>query len=400
MANSDLIKGEATVRQSQGFVDYGKQFKGTGNTAAQSTISRASENEAKMQQVQTTVNNAMGKMKNNLDLTGFKPEEQKAMRSFLIGERNKYAAAASELGKLNDASDPDYQYYVDVMNGVNNSFTNLSAQVNAYKQNKIEFADGYNQGMYSSGNDGDLELENMSIMGFGDNVAPLYIGEGGNLGFETSKGKVSFNDYQPPFMKDYDLASSLATTANSLHKSHTPLSPSQENVIRLGLQKSLGRPNALKSIVSEDFSDDGFVFDGIDINAPDAKEQVIGRIMEGYRSTAQAGYNEYQARTNKGGGKSSGRSKERYYNTREGYTNNKEGSIASKLDAVDNTQLEMEIYGFKVSPSYKPVMDGDNQKIDKDGNPMQQRVNGMYNVSTPAGVKQFTYQDMLNFMNA
>ena len=60
----------------------------------------------------------------------------------------------------------------------------------------------------------------------------------------------------------------------------------------------------------------------------------------------------------------------------------------------------MEIYGFKVSPSYKPVMDGDNQKIDKDGNPMQQRVNGMYNVRTPAGVKQFTYQDMLNFMNA
>ena len=26
MANSDLIKGEGTVRSSQGFVDYGKQF--------------------------------------------------------------------------------------------------------------------------------------------------------------------------------------------------------------------------------------------------------------------------------------------------------------------------------------------------------------------------------------
>ena len=299
MANSDLIKGEGAVRRSQGFVNYGKQFTGTGDGGTQFVRASVAANEAKLAKVQETVNNAMGMMKNNLDLTGFKPEEQKAMRKFLISERNKYAYSASAISKLSDSTDPDYQYHVDIMNGVNNSFTNLSAQVKSYKANKLEFADGYNQGMYSNGNDGDLELENMSIMGFGDNVAPLYVGEGGNLGFNTSKGKVSFNDYQQPFMKDYELASGLASTANSLYKSHTQLSPTQENVIRLDLQKSLSRPNALKSIVSKDFSDDGFVFDGIDINSPDAKEQVINRIIEGYRGTARAGYNEYQARTKK-----------------------------------------------------------------------------------------------------
>ena len=383
MANSDLIKGEATVRKSQGFVNYGKQFKGTGDSAAENTISRARDNEAKLEKVQETVNNAMGMMKNNLDLTGFKPEEQKAMRKFLISERNKYAYSASAISKLSDSTDPDYQYHVDIMNGVNNSFTNLSAQVKAYKANKLEFADGYNQGMYSNGNDGDLELENMSIMGFGDNVAPLYVGEGGNLGFNTAKGKVSFNDYQQPFMKDYELASNLATTANSLYTSHAQLSPTQENVIRLDLQKSLSRPNALKSIVSKDFSDDGFVFDGIDINSPDAKEQVINRIIEGYRGTARAGYNEYQARTNKGGAKSSGGG----VNT----VNKRMAKNVQKLDSMfDTPNVPKIISGNKVR--WNPDV---RIKDPNDDNKMQR---GAFLVGTEE--IELTYDQMLEFINA
>ena len=383
MANSDLIKGEATVRKSQGFVNYGKQFKGTGDSAAENTISRARDNEAKLEKVQQTVNNAMGMMKNNLDLTGFKPEEQKAMRKFLISERNKYAYSASAISKLSDSTDPDYQYHVDIMNGVNNSFTNLSAQVKSYKANKLEFADGYNQGMYSNGNDGDLELENMSIMGFGDNVAPLYVGEGGNLGFNTSKGKVSFNDYQQPFMKDYELASGLASTANSLYTSHTQLSPTQENVIRLDLQKSLSRPNALKSIVSKDFSDDGFVFDGIDINSPDAKEQVIDRIIEGYRGTARAGYNEYQARTNKGVAKSSGGG----VNT----VNKRMANNVKKLDSMfDTPNVPKIISGNKVR--WNPDVE---IKDPNDENKMQR---GAFLVGTEE--IELTYDQMLEFINA
>ena len=125
MANSDLIKGEGAVRRSQGFVNYGKQFTGTGDGGTQFVRASVAANEAKLAEVQQTVNNAMGKMKNNLDLTGFKPEEQKAMRKFLISERNKYAYSASAISKLSDSTDPDYQYHVDIMNGVNNSFTNF-----------------------------------------------------------------------------------------------------------------------------------------------------------------------------------------------------------------------------------------------------------------------------------
>ena len=386
MANSDLIKGEGAVRRSQGFVNYGKQFTGTGDGGTQFVRASVAANEAKLAEVQETVNNAMGMMKNNLDLTGFKPEEQKAMRKFLISERNKYAYSASAISKLSDSTDPDYQYHVDIMNGVNNSFTNLSAQVKSYKANKLEFADGYNQGMYSNGNDGDLELENMSIMGFGDNVAPLYVGEGGNLGFNTSKGKVSFNDYQQPFMKDYELASNLATTANSLYTSHTQLSPTQENVIRLDLQKSLSRPNALKSIVSKDFSDDGFVFDGIDINSPDAKEQVINRIIEGYRGTARAGYNEYQARTNKGGKKSNSDSNKA---PNQGpYSSGKDARNAEKLDALFSVPGVSKVIGGN-TVVYNP-----NIELTAKEDPTGQR--GAFEVKGEI----LTYDEMLEFLNA
>ena len=156
----------------------------------------------KIAAVNASVSNSMGKMKSDVDLTAYSKEEQKNIGKFLTGQRSLYANSANALAKISDASSPEYQYHVDVMNNVNNSFVNLKNQLDSYKENKIEFAEGIRTGLFSEGND-DMQYSNAAMMyglvdGEKTNV-PFEIAENGNLGFNIGGEYVSYNDFEQPF---------------------------------------------------------------------------------------------------------------------------------------------------------------------------------------------------------
>ena len=254
---------------------------------------------SKIQAVNTSISNSMGKMKSDVDLTAYSPEEQKNIRVFLTSQRSKYANAANALAQIEDTSSPQYQYYVDVMNGVNNSFGNLKNQLDAYKTDKVQFAEGVRTGMYSEGNDEGQYGMAATIYGFSDGEkanAPFEIGDNGNLGFNVNGEYMAYNDFEEPFVKDYKVASGILKQSADLYKNHTLLQGPQKDMLRLNLMSSLSDPNTIKSLVS-DFESEGLNFSDIPMDDMEAaKTMIVDRIMNSYSQVAAQGKAEYDAK--------------------------------------------------------------------------------------------------------
>ena len=257
------------------------------------------ERKSKIQAVNTSISTSMGKMKSDVDLTAYSPEEQKNIRVFLTSQRSKYANAANALAQIDDTSSPQYQHYVDVMNGVNNSFSNLKNQLDAYKTDKVQFAEGVRTGMYSEGNDEGQYGTAATIYGFSDGEkanAPFEIGDNGNLGFNIGGEYMAYNDFEEPFVKDYKVASGILSQTADLYKNHTLLQGPQKDMLRLNLMASLSDPNTIKSLVS-DFESEGLNFSDIPLDDMDAaKDMIVDRIINSYTEVAAQGKAEYDAK--------------------------------------------------------------------------------------------------------
>ena len=180
MANNALIQGAALT--SKKFVDIGGAV---GKALSSLSVptgskSRADENKA----IQARVNNYMGKMKTDMDFTSFSPEETATMRNFLLQQRSVYAEAAKMAAKFDDTTDPEYMNYVDQMQGVNNSFTNLASQLKSYKQGKLDYAQNQLDGLYSNGNDPGVNNNAATIFGFADEDKDKRADKGVNAPFQ------------------------------------------------------------------------------------------------------------------------------------------------------------------------------------------------------------------------
>ena len=115
---------------------------------------------------QEIVNRHMNDMKTDMDLTSFSDAETASIRNFLLSERNKYADAAKKIASMEDRTSEEYLSLVDTMNGVNNSFVNLSKQLQAYKKNKIEYATDQLNNSLSKGMDPEQNRQAMIMYGF------------------------------------------------------------------------------------------------------------------------------------------------------------------------------------------------------------------------------------------
>lgn len=259
MANNALIQGAALTGKKfldvAGAVSQG--FASSGSSNRQVT-SRVDENKA----IQARVNNYMSKMKTDMDFTSFSPEETRTMRSFLLGQRSIYAEAAKNAAAFDDTTDPDYMLYVDQMQSVNNSFTNLASQLKSYKEGKLDYAQNQLNGLYSNGNDPGVNNNAATIFGFADEDkdkradkgvnSPFKVLAGGNLGFDIDGQEVSYNDMPMPGLKDNKLANDILSKNENVYNSGLrggELNPEMLKAYRVNLDDQLQNRDALRSIV-------------------------------------------------------------------------------------------------------------------------------------------------------
>lgn len=298
MADRSLIEANRRMLEAGRRPEY-KSQPPSGNNLFDTVKQVNTDRKNKIKAINDSVSNSMGKMKSNLDLTAYSREEQKNIGKFLTNQRSIYANSANELAKISDTSSPEYQYHVDVMNNVNNSFVNLKNQLDSYKENKIEFAEGVRTGLFSEGND-EMQYNTAAVMygltGDEKTNAPFQIAENGNLGFNINNEFVSYNDFEQPFAKDYKVASAILKQTADLYKNHTLLQGPQKDLLRLNLEASLTDPRTVKSLVS-DFESQGLNFSDIPLDDMDAaKGMIVDRIMNSYTDVAARGKAEYDAR--------------------------------------------------------------------------------------------------------
>jgi hypothetical protein len=260
----------------------------------------------------------MGKMKTDMDFTSFSPAETASMRTFLVNERQKYADAAKAVANMTDATSPEYMAQVDIMNGVNNSFTNLAGQLKSYKKGKAEYAEGMMSGTYSDGNELENSKVNSTMYGFidedGDGKsdnrlnAPFSIMQGGNIGFNIEGEIIPYNDTTPPLLKDYELGVGLLKQNEEVRKSGRLVGADAEKMYRLQLQTAFANQDSLRSFIY-DFEDEfptedlGKLWEENPDNG-DVINQIRGQVIDRLvNSRIEAGKTGYSQRQSRGGGR-------------------------------------------------------------------------------------------------
>lgn len=274
---------------------------------------------------QEIINKHMNDMKTDMDLTAFSDAETASIRNFLLAERSKYAEAAKKIATIDDRSSEEYLSLVDTMNGVNNSFVNLSKQLQAYKKNKIEYATDQLNNSLSKGMDPEQNRQAMIMYGFYDANkdkksdaaydVPFQILDKGNLGFNIDGKVVPYNDVPAPIYKDYKLANSILKTNEAVYKSGQPMTKTESDMYRLQLEEALQDPNSLRSIVYDFDSelgmrDIGNIWDSNknkDGAVDEVRSMVINRLLKARVDVASEGAAERE-RKKAASKKSSGRS--------------------------------------------------------------------------------------------
>jgi hypothetical protein len=261
MGNNTLIKGAATssknfVDVSQAFEQGVQEFRSSNPQRTGNSIPKTVRDNDRYQEI---VNQHMNKMKTDIDLTSFSNAENKSIRNFLLAERSRYAEAAKQIAKIEDRTSDEYMSLQDTMNGVNNSFVNLSSQLQSYKKSKVEYAEDQLNNSLSKGMDPEQNRQAMIMYGFydadGDKKsdanydAPFKILENGKLGFDIDGKLIDYNEMPAPIYKDYKVVNSILKKNEAVYKSGQPLTQTEVDMYRLELEEALQDPNTLKSIV-------------------------------------------------------------------------------------------------------------------------------------------------------
>ena len=304
MANNALIQGEAALRKTQGFVDYGAKLKPAMEAQRNANVQAKREKELKVEAIQAGINTNMGKMKTDMDLTGLAPDQQTAIKDFLLAERSRYAESANAISKIGDASDPQHAYHTDIMNGVNASFVNLNKQLTSYKENKVDFADSSTNGLLSNGQDPDAFNNLSSIYRLEGDPAEMFVSTDGNLAFAANGNEMLYNDLEEPILKDYKLAKAYTSKANEVYALGQEMTDVAKNNYMIDLDLMLQDPNALKSIISGDFTKEGLDFSDVVYDAADpqaTRDQVAEIMLQSFSDVASKGAAEKRSKQRSGG---------------------------------------------------------------------------------------------------
>ena len=394
MANNALIQGAKETGKQ--FLDVGKAVAqgfatssaASGSSPAPQVDSRIAKNKA----IQNKVNRYMGNLKTDMDFTSFSPEETKTMRNFLMTQRSEYANAAKEAAKFDDTTSPEYMEYVDIMQGVNNSFKNMASQLGAYKKGKVEYAENQLDGMYSNGN-GDANSNAARIYGFADEDgdgmadigvnAPFKILAGGNVGFDLDGQEVSYNNMEQPFLKDSKLALGILKDNETIYNKGTQggeINPEMLKSYKAKLTSDLQNEDALNSILY-DFESELNVADiatrvtDNGLSLEDARKEVVKRLVNARKGVFAEGKKQYEIKQNKPA-ELTGAARLRLKTVKE------------KTALIDNVENLTLIEGIGTTRSATSVLDDQKQRVYKVYDELGERIE-----------RDFSKQQVADYLN-
>ena len=373
MANNALIQGAAETGKR--FLDVGGAV-GAGiaiSAAAASSVNQPPARTVANEAIQQKVNGYMAKMKTDMDFTSFTPAETKSMRGFLLEERAKYTDAAKIAAQFKDTTSPEYLNAVDIMQGVNNSFTNLASQLGSYKKGKVEYASAMQQGLFSNGNEPSRSRESMIAYGFYDGDgdgrsdsrydSPFQIQEGGNIGFKVDGNVIDYGDMAEPFVKDTKFLNSLnKTSENAYNNGASGKNDNQyaQDSYDQSLDSALQNEDTLNSIIYDfkseiKLEDVGKKLDNGTYTIKEARKEVKSRLLVARNQAFKDGASEYKAK----------QAKLNPPAELTGAARLKLKTVKDKTALIDNVENVGRIEGIGTKRSAMSELDGQKQRVYK-----------------------------------
>ncbi len=286
---SGVVAAALRVSESQGqFQDRVGQFM-TGYDKAMETKNKM---EAKNQELQAKTNAYLDQFDGDVDLAGFSDEDKAVVKDQVITNRNEFIEGANGAAKIKDKTSPEYQMYMDKMNAAMSKMEKLRANLEGIANLKMEYANGFDQGIYSNSqkNSENLLRANAILEG-----SISSIGDDGSLNFKgytipnmTGAGDdftvkdFSYNtkSFKKPFVVAIDEAQAILDMAKAQETLKGEATETTVKIIKSKLNTALSNPDVLYSILSN--SELQLIpLDSIDPDDPNAKQQAIDMLTQG-----------------------------------------------------------------------------------------------------------------------
>lgn len=297
---SGVVAAALKVSESQGqFQDRVGQFM-TGYDKAMETKNKM---EAKNQELQAKTNAYVDQFDGDVDLADFSDEEKAVVKEQVIANRNEFVEGANGAAKIKDKTSPEYQMYMDKMNAAMSKMEKLRGNLEGVANLKMEYANGFDQGIYSNSqkNTENLLRANAILEG---NISS--IGDDGSLNFKgytipnmTGAGDdftvedFSYNtkSFKKPFVVANDEAQAILGMAEEQETLKGEATKNQVKIIKSKLDAALSNPDVLYSIISNSQLQ-LIPLDSIDPDDPNAKQQAIVMLTQGILDARGSGLTE------------------------------------------------------------------------------------------------------------
>ena len=297
---SGVVAAALKVSESQGqFQDRVGQFM-TGYDKAMETKNKM---EAKNQELQAKTNAYVDQFDGDVDLADFSDEEKAVVKEQVIANRNEFVEGANGAAKIKDKTSPEYQMYMDKMNAAMSKMEKLRGNLEGVANLKMEYANGFDQGIYSNSqkNTENLLRANAILEG---NISS--IGDDGSLNFKgytipnmTGAGDdftvedFSYNtkSFKKPFVVANDEAQAILGMAEEQETLKGEATKNQVKIIKSKLDAALSNPDVLYSIISNSQLQ-LIPLDSIDPDDPNAKQQAIDMLTQGILDARGSGLTE------------------------------------------------------------------------------------------------------------
>lgn len=286
---SGVVAAALKVSESQGqFQDRVGQFM-TGYDKAMETKNKM---EAKNQELQAKTNAYVDQFDGDVDLADFSDEEKAVVKEQVMANRNEFVEGANGAAKIKDKTSPEYQMYMDKMNAAMSKMEKLRGNLEGLANLKMEYAKGFDQGIYSNsqknsenllranailegnissiGDDGSLNFKGYTI--------PNMTGAGGD--FTVEDFSYNTKNFKKPFVVANDEAQAILAMAKEQETLKGEATANQVKIIKSKLDAALSNPDALYSIISNSQLQ-LIPLDSIDPDDPNAKQQAIDMLTQG-----------------------------------------------------------------------------------------------------------------------
>ena len=289
MADANILKQYTELAKTQASrADIAGSF-----TKALDLSGRKARKEKEIEELNQRVAERLETLDGNINLNAVDdPKLKSALSKFGTESKYSFSDKANLVGKLNDPTSIEHMQLVDEMNGINDQFTAVRAEMDYISQMQADYLNIVDEdGGFSVGQKDPEQVKALEEI----------FGGGGNYTVSVKDGHIVYNvggkdyaakDLKLPGRKAFNEAEVLMTSNAGLMSMGRALNAADEQLLRTQYDSMFKTESALRSILSDGDFGDIIPTSDIDIDEigfQEAKTLFIDRLINANKASARRG---------------------------------------------------------------------------------------------------------------